>query len=82
MWGTLANSAKRILAPNLFEEVSTLQRILAAFRVLTMASASAFRSSLSGMTRTCSGDNQVGKSPAKCSIRIPTKRSIEPNGAR
>ena len=32
--------------------------------------------------RTCSGASQVGKLPAKCSIKTPQKRSMEPKGAR
>ena len=33
-------------------------------------------------TRTCTGASQYGKSPAKCSIRMPMKRSNEPYRAR
>jgi len=35
-----------------------------------------------GSTRTCSGASQSGNAPAKCSMRTPTNRSIDPNGAR
>ena len=31
---------------------------------------------------TCTGASQVGNAPAKCSIRIPMKRSMEPNTTR
>ena len=38
--------------------------------------------SVIGMTRTCSGASQVGNAPAKCSVRMPMKRSMEPNTTR
>ena len=37
---------------------------------------------LSGSTATCSGASQSGNAPAKCSIRMPMKRSNEPKSAR
>ena len=32
--------------------------------------------------RACSGASQSGNAPAKCSIRMPMNRSMQPNGAR
>ena len=34
------------------------------------------------MIRTCTGASQTGKAPAKCSIRMPMKRSRDPKSAR
>ena len=34
------------------------------------------------MIRTCTGASQNGNAPAKCSIRMPMKRSNEPISAR
>ena len=36
----------------------------------------------SAVLLTCTGASQVGNAPAKCSIRIPMKRSMEPNTTR
>ena len=67
---TLAGGAKLL--------VSKDKLVLKAGRKMQRYGACAFRPEETA----CTGASQVGNAPAKCSIRIPMKRSIEPNTTR
>ena len=71
-----------ICLPNDLPPTSISARIPAAFAAFNASSQYGRKSSETGRRRSCTGDNQKGKSPAVDSVSTPKKRSIEPKMAR
>ena len=82
MYGVFSSSASRILRPTDSLRSSSCTRTPAARSVATTPSAASLKRSAIGSTTACTGASHTGSSPARCSIRIPMKRSKEPNSAR
>ncbi len=78
MYGTFCSWASRILFCIRLSEASTSTRRPRARRTEASSSAGGRCRSAIGMTTAWTGASQSGKAPAKCSIRIPMKRSSEP----
>jgi len=82
MYGIFISAPCRIFACTRSLLSSRVARTPAPFSAASTCAAYALLFSLIGSTRTCSGASHTGNAPAKCSIRNPTNRSIDPNGAR
>ena len=72
----------RIFFPMVMSVGSISARTMSLRSSATLRSAVSLKRSLTVTKRTWIGASQVGKAPAKCSIRKATKRSWVPSGAR